>query len=255
VVVRSTLPVTYTWTRDGVQVPGNSPFLSLTNLVPASAPSVIKVTVANTEGAVSATARLTVGVNPPKVQNAGSADVSQVYINASWWVFWADALGSSRGGVYTPGSTKSGYWLIERKSTGDESARVVTPGRSLWIWGDSRTPSNSADVTTWYPEEQSVVDGLDSESSEFSVLAQRADKADSNYALSGRVEPSGEAAFYGAPAAMEGAFEDAASGRMDVSLVWDAGQVLFLDGNKEISEVENHLKTALAVELAKIQGE
>ena len=252
VVVRSTLPVTYTWTRDGVQVPGNFPFLNLTNLVPASAPSLIKVTVENTEGSVSATARLTVGANPPEVHNAGSADVSQVYANASWWVFWADALGKTQGDDYTPGSTRSGYWLIERLSTGTGASLVVTPGRSLWVWGDSEKPSDSAVSDIWLAAQQTVQDALDSESAEFSVLGQR---SDSDYALSGRVEPSGEAALYGAPAVMDGAYKTAIFGRLDLSLVWDGDQVLYFDGNSDIDAVTSQLETVLAGELAKIKGE
>jgi hypothetical protein len=252
VVVRSTLPVTYRWTLDGLPKGDNSPFLNLTNLSPAGAPSVIKVTVENTEGAVSSTARLTVGVNPPKVQNAGSADVSQVYTNASWWVFWADALGTTQGGNYTPGSTRSGYWLTERISTGTGAALVVTPGRSLWVWGDSAAPSAGAVSDIWLAAEQTVQDALDSESAEFSVLGQR---SDSDYALSGRVEPSGEAALYGAPAVMDGAYKTAAFGRLDLSLVWDGDQVLYFDGKSDIDAVRFQLETVLAGELAKIEGE
>ena len=252
VVVRSTLPVTYRWTLNGVPEGGNSPFLNLTNLVPSSAPSVIKVTVTNAEGSVSATARLTVGANPPEVHNAGSADVSQVYANASWWVFWADALGKTQGDDYTPGSTRSGYWLIERLSTGTGASLVVTPGRSLWVWGDSEKPSDPAVSDIWLAAQQTVQDALDSESAEFSVLGQR---SDSDYALSGRVEPSGEAALYGAPAVMDGAYKTATLGRLDLSLVWDGDQVLYFDGNSDIDAVTSQLETVLAGELAKIKGE
>jgi len=252
VVVRSTIvPVTYAWTRDGVPVGGNSPYLNLTGLS-AVGSSAIKVTVANTEGSVSSTARLTVGTSTPKVQNAGSTGVSQVYSYASWWIFWADALGSTRSDVYTPGSTRSGYWLIERLTSGTEAARVVTPGRSLWVWGDSSAPSAPAALETWDPSQQSVQDALDNESGEFSVLAQG---ASSNYALSGRVEPSGEASLYGAPAAMDGAYENAAFGRLDLSLVWDGEQVSYFDGNSDIDAVKVQLEKVLAVELAKIEGE
>jgi hypothetical protein len=252
VVVRSTLPVTYAWTRDGLPEGGNSPFLNLTNLVPSSVPSVIRVTATNSEGSVSATARLTVGVNPPTVKNAGSANVSQVYANASWWVFWADALGTTQGGNYTPGSTRSGYWLIERLSTGTGAALVVTPGRSLWVWGDSAVPTAAAFSEIWQPAQQSVQDALDSESAEFSVLGQR---SSSDYALSGRVEPSGEAALYGAPAVMDGAYKNDTFGRLDLSLVWDGDQVLYFDGTSDLDAVRSQLETVLAGELAKLEGE
>jgi hypothetical protein len=208
--------------------------------------------VANTEGLVAATARLTVGTTNPRAQNAGSSGVSQVYSYASWWVFWADALGRTQGGVYTPDSTRSGYWLIERLSAGTETARVVTPGRSLWVWGDSAAPNSAATLQTWEASQQSVQDALDNESAEFSALAQ--DEA-SNYAVSGRVEPSGEASLYGAPATMDGAYENAAFGRLDLNLVWDGEQVLYFDGNSDIEAVKTQLQKVLSVELAKIEGE
>jgi hypothetical protein len=167
-------------------------------------------------------------------------------------VFWADATGATRDSAYSPGSTKSGYWLIERISSGTEATRVVTPGRALWVWGDSTTPSASKVVEEWVPELQSVQDALDSENAEFSASA-LGDA--SNYALSGRVEPSGEAALYGAPAAMEGAYENAAFGRLDLDLVWDGEQVLYFDGNLNIEEIKTQLQTVLASELAKIKGE
>jgi hypothetical protein len=66
------------------------------------------------------------------------------------------------------------------------------------------------------------------------------------------VEPSGEAALYGAPAAMEGAYENASFGRLDLNLVWDGEQVLYFDGNSNIDEVITQLKTVLAAELVKI---
>jgi hypothetical protein len=97
-----------------------------------------------------------------------------------------------------------------------------------------------------------VQDALESESADFSVLAQR---DTSNYALSGRVEPSGEAALYGAPAAMDGAYESAAFGRLDLNLVWDGEQVLYFDGNSNIEAVRQQLEKVLASELAKIKGE
>jgi hypothetical protein len=251
VVVRSTLPVTYAWTRDGVAVGGDSPYLNL-NGISGAGSSVITVTASNAEGSVSAKARLLVSTNAPKVQNAGSTEASQVYSYASWWVFWADALGATRNNVYEPASTRSGYWLIERLSSGTEAARLVSPGRSLWVWGDSAQPGSAAFSETWDPSLQLVQDALDSESADFSVLAQR---EASNYALSGRVEPSGEAALYGAPAAMEGAYENAAFGRLDLNLVWDGEQVLYFDGNSDIAAVRRQLEQVLASELAKIKGE
>jgi hypothetical protein len=249
--VRSTLPVTYAWTRDGAAVGGNSPYLNLNGLSGAGS-SVITVTASNTQGSVSATARLLISTGAPKVQNAGSTDASQVYSYASWWVFWADALGATRSSLYEPSSTKSGYWLIERLSSGTEAARVVTPGRSLWVWGDSAQPNAAVLSETWDPSLQSVQDALDSESADFSVLAQT---DASNYALSGRVEPSGEAALYGAPATMDGAYENAAFGRLDLNLVWDGEQVLYFDGNSDINAVRLQLEKVLASELAKIKGE
>ena len=251
VVVRSLLPVTYAWTRGGEPVGGNSPYLNLTGLSAAGA-SLVNVTVSNSQGSVSATAKLTVGATSPKAQNAGSTAASQVYSYASWWVFWADALGATKGEVYTSGSTKSGYWLIERLSAGTGSSREVTPGRALWVWGDSEVQSEAAFMETWEASRQSVQDAMDSQSAEFSVLAQM---NDSNYALSGRVEPSGEASLYGAPAAMEGAYENAAFGRLDLSLVWDGEQVLYFDGNSNIEAVKSQLEKVLASELVKINGE
>jgi hypothetical protein len=238
VVVRSASAVNYKWTRNGAVVGEDAPYLKLTELS-AVGSSVIKVEVRNDEGLVSATAKLTVGNTLPERKDAGSSAASQLYSYASWWVFWADALDS----------TKSGYWLIERVSSGTADARVVTPGRSLWVWGDSKNPNESAVSETWEPSLQSVVDALDSESAEFSVLAQG---LASNYVLSGRVEPSGEAALYGAPAAMEGAYENASFGRLDLNLVWDGEQVLYFDGNSNIDEVKTQLKTVLAAELVKI---
>jgi hypothetical protein len=255
VVVSSTLSVSYQWTRtrNGIEnsVGSNSPYLKLTDLGESGSSS-IKVTVTDAHGSASASARLTVGTASPKRENAGSVGVSQAYAYASYWIFWADALGTRRNGIYTTDSTRGGYWLIERKSTGTEADRVVTPGTSVWIWGDSEFPALDPYVDSWMPENQSVLDALDSESSDFSVLA-RGDS--SNFAISGRVEPSGEAALYGAPAAMEGAYENDTFGRMEVNLAWDAGQVLYFDGNSDIESVKTQLKTMLAEELAKIQGE
>ena len=255
VVVSSTLSVSYQWTRtrNGVEnsVGINSPYLTLNDLGDQGS-STIKVTVTDANGSASASARLTVGAVSPKRQNAGSIGVSQAYAYASYWIFWADALGTRRNSIYTTDSTRGGYWLIERKSTGTEADRVVTPGTSVWIWGDSASPALDPYVDSWRPEDQSVLDALDSESSDFSVLARG---NNSNFAISGRVEPSGEAALYGAPAAMEGAYENDAFGRMEVNLAWDAGQVLYFDGNSDIESVKTQLKTVLAVELAKIKGE
>jgi hypothetical protein len=252
VVVRSKYPVTYAWTRNGDPVGGNSPYLNLTGV---TASSVVKVTVSNSEGAVSATARLTVGATAPKVQNAGSFDASQVYSYASWWVFWVQSTGGTQAGDYgdyQAGSTKGGYWLMQRINQGTVLEPVVIPGQSLWVWGDSLAPSAAAAFDTWAKEEQTVQDALDSESAEFSVHAYR---ADSNYALSGRVEPSGEASLYGAPAVMEGAYQNGTFGRLDINLVWDGEQVLYFDGNTDIEAVKTQLQSVLSVELAKIQGE
>jgi hypothetical protein len=252
VVVRSKYPVTYAWTRDGDPVGGNSPYLNLTGV---TASSEVKVTVSNPEGAVSATARLTVGATAPKVQNAGSFDASQVYSYASWWVFWVQATGGTQAGDYgdyQAGSTKGGYWLMQRINQGTVLEPVVIPGQSLWVWGDSLAPSDPAAFETWDKEEQTVQDALDSENSEFSVHASR---AASNYALSGRVEPSGEASLYGAPAVMEGAYQNAAFGRLDINLVWDGEQVLYFDGNTNLEAIKTQLQSVLSVELAKIKGE
>jgi hypothetical protein len=266
VVVSSTLSVSYKWTKDGADLKQNSPYLKLTGLTQTGT-SKITVTATDAHGSVSATATLNVLPNAPKRQYAGSDGLDQPYVYTSWWVFWADALGSSRNGVYAPGSTKSGYWLLERRSTVTGNVRVVTPGESVWIWGDSLNPSEQDFYEKkWTVEEQSVLDALDSESSEFSALAQSAD-ARRSYTVSGRVEPSGEASLYGAPAVLDGSYEDEEAnpdyaGRVDVNLVWDSGQVLDLEFLKnsdpskaDIISAKNHLRKALLIELAKIKGE
>jgi hypothetical protein len=268
VVVSSTLSVSYKWTKDGKDLQQNSPYLKLTGLTQPGA-SKITVTATDAHGSASATATLKVlpQTETHNRQDAGSDGVDRLYAYTSWWVFWADALGSSRNGIYMPGSTKSGYWLLERKSAPGKNGLVVTPGESVWIWGDSLNP-NEQDLyeQKWTVDEQFVLDAMDSESSEFSSLAQSVD-ATRRFTVGGRVEPSGEASLYGAPAVLEGFYEDEKSnseyaGRMDVNLVWDSGQVLDLkdfvnsDPNQSaINKAKEHLKKVLLIELAKIKGE
>jgi hypothetical protein len=54
---------------------------------------------------------------------------------------------------------------------------------------------------------------------------------------------------------MEGAYENAAFGRLDLNLVWDGEQVLYFDGNSDIEAVKTQLQRVLSIELAKIEGE
>lgn len=247
VVARSKTPVTYAWTRDGKPVGGNQPYLKLTDLGGAQQ-SVIQVNLTNAAGSVSASARLTVGLTTPKSQHAGSDGVTSLYTKVAWWVYWVEALGA------TPDKDLKGYWILRRTLSGTDGSQVVTPGEALWVLGNRAAPTGVPFTDRWDATEQFVLDAMDSESAEFSVFAQRALES-ATYAIAGRVEPSGEAALYGAPEMVEGSSEGGVLGQRNLSLAWDSEQVLFLEGNTDLEKAKIHLQGALSIQAAAIAGE
>ena len=252
VVVRSDTPVSYQWSRNGVELPAaTSSMLKLGAGTSANA-GTYSVRILNAVGSVEASAKLTVmaaGVVLTAAPTAGSSDSGLA--QASWWVYWVDATAE------TPANDRNGYWLLERATHVDAASgkTVVTPGRSLWVWGWPQNPGRSLSSYEWAAEDQVVQDGLASDRAEFSVVASRVPAA--SYTLGGRVGTSEEASIYGAPESVSGAY-DGDIEPLQLSLVWDAEMVAEFEGEgspANLRELVELVKAALVQELGKIAGE
>jgi hypothetical protein len=72
--------------------------------------------------------------------------------------------------------------------------------------------------------------------------------------LGGNLETGTDAAWYGAPEAVDGSFDDADLS-YDVNLSWDADHVTALQGSTDWTGVVNSLQNAAAAAAAEIPGE
>jgi hypothetical protein len=130
------------------------------------------------------------------------------------------------------------------------------PGRSIWVWGSAAKLTESPTVYEWAAEDQFVQDANASERNEFSVVADRAPAA--SFTLAGRMEGLGDAALFGAPELVKGAYNGDTE-PLGVTLSWDAGQTAAVDllgqANASLVEIEEALKASLLRELATMAGE
>jgi hypothetical protein len=257
VVVRSEKPVTYRWSRDGVALGGASASLSTLSLgiVGAAQAGRYSVTVSNLSdanpegGSVEASATLTVLPAGSAVSNptAGSSGTGFAY--TSWWAYWTEAV------AVNPQENRNGYWLLERRKVEEGGVTTVVPGRAVWVWAQPNRPTAELTSVEWAPEEQVVQDAVASERGEFSVVAERAGGA--GYAVSGRYEELGEAATYGAPESLRGAYTGGGES-LEVRLAWDPEQVVQFGATGSpatLRGVVEGLRASLLLELANIEGE
>ena len=258
VVARSEELMTYQWSKDGAPIPNATGASLVLASVTDANKGVYSVRISNTAGAVESGARLSVlptGSATPSNPSAGSSDTGLA--RTSWWVYWASATPSLTASP-SVGTVRNGYWLLERVNTSVNTSvgltTIVVPGRALWIWGSSTNLTAPITSDEWSSSNQTVQDGVASDHSEFSVLA---DRVSSNYALSGRVENLGEAAQYGAPEIIRGNYVGDTSAE-DVDLNWDATQVADLGsfGSPEtLDALVEIVKATLLNELGSIAGE
>jgi len=250
VVARSEDSMEYQWSKNGTPIPNAKGASLVLAAVSGADEGVYSVRVSNNAGAVESGARLRVlpiGSATPSNPTAGS---SMGLESASWWVYWASATPSFSASR----ANRNGYWLLERTKVSAGETIIVVPGRALWIWGSSTNLTAPIITDEWSSSDQTVQDGVASDRSEFSVLA---DRGSSRYALSGRVENLGEAAQYGAPEIVRGNYVGDA-GAEDVDLNWDAMEVadLKLFGSpKTLEALVEIVKSTLLNELGSIAGE
>ncbi|NBV86123.1 MAG: hypothetical protein EBS01_07640 [Verrucomicrobia bacterium] len=225
VVARSETALSYQWRLGDVLIPGATGSALKLASVSASDEGVYTVRVTNDQGAVEASARLRVlptGALQQPNATAGSSDTGLA--QTGWWVYWVSATPTvDASALATP---LNGYWLLERGSRVVEGKTVVTPGRALWVLGSKDDLAAPLLSDEWAAADETVQDGVASDRSEFSVIANRITGA--SYTLSGRVEALGEAALYGAPESVRGAYYMGGE-PMDVDLNWDPSQVSELE--------------------------
>ena len=111
-------------------------------------------------------------------------------------------------------------------------------------------------VYEWASQDQVVQDANASERNEFSVVADRPPAA--SYTIAGKLEALGEAALFGAPEVLKGAYNGDTE-PLSVNMAWDSEQSSTLDmltkANHTLTEIEETLREALQRELATIAGE
>ena len=250
VVVSSDTPVTYQWSKDGVAISkANAAGYRIVNAGTAQAGQ-YTVRITNAAGSVEASARLSV-LNAGSTLTPGvtAGSTGTIFARASWWVYWVEATAALSA------ADRNGYWLLERQALTTSGTTTVTPGRSLWVWGSAANLVQAPVVYEWDAASQVVQDGVASERNEFSVVADRLPAA--SFTLSGKLEGVGDAALYGAPEVIKGAYNGDTE-PLAVSLAWDSEQVEnFRDIGSPASlrEMEEMLKQSLQRELATIAGE
>jgi len=149
----------------------------------------------------------------------------------------------------------NGYWLLERGSKVIDGKTVVTPGRALWVLGSKDDLTAPLLGDEWAASDEIVQDGVASDRSDFSVIASRVTGA--SYTLSGRVEAVGEAALYGAPESVRGAYYMAGE-PMDVDLSWDPTQVSDLENfgsPASLRALTEMMQSMLLYELGSLLGD
>jgi len=256
VVARSETALSYEWRKGDTVISGATSSTLKLQSVSTSDDATYTVRITNTEGSVEASARLRVlpaGSAAPSNPTAGSSETGLA--QTGWWVYWARATPAL--GASATAKSLNGYWLLERAISSD--GKTVTPGRAVWVLGSKTDLSAPFVSDEWAASDETVQDGVASDRSEFSVLANRLPGA--GYTLSGRVEALGEAALYGAPETARGAYDVPAGSTtdpMDVDLSWDPAQVSELAGAgspPSLRALIETMQSTLLNELGTIAGE
>jgi hypothetical protein len=251
VVASSDTAMTYQWSRNGVDISNANASSYRVSNVPLADPVLYTVRITNSAGSVYASAKLTV-VNSSAgivvVPTVGSSGTD--YIPTSWWVYWVDAT------AQLAANNRNGYWLLERSIQTVGGKTTITPGRSIWVWGSASKLMDTPVVYEWASQDQVVQDANASERNEFSVVADRPPAA--SYTIAGKLEALGEAALFGAPEVLKGAYNGDTE-PLSVNMAWDSEQSSTLDmltkANHTLTEIEETLREALQRELATIAGE
>jgi len=243
----------YSWTRwtgaNAVSVGGNSARLVLKNLTTTDF-STYTVRASDPDDAtlyVESSATLAKWISGTGVKTVTGLDTKGVLGAANfskWWIFWVDAAiarDATANHAY-------GYFILERTELKDSGGTLigVGAGRAAWIW---KTGGSS----TWTDAEQQVQDAGANSKAFFSDVAARG-SASGTFVLGGNLESGTDAAWYGAPEAVDGSFDEADLS-YDVNLSWDADQVTLLQGTKDWTGVITSLQTSAAAVAAGIPGE
>jgi hypothetical protein len=243
----------YSWTRwtgvNAVSVGGNSARLVLKNLTTTDF-STYTVRASDPDDAtlyVESSATLAKWISGSGVKTVTGLDTKGVLGAANfskWWIFWVDAA------IARDATAKHayGYFILERTELKDSGGALigVGAGRAAWVW---KTGGSS----TWTDAEQQVQDAGANSKAFFSDVAARG-SASGTFVLGGNLETGTDAAWYGAPEAVDGSFDDADLS-YDVNLSWDADHVTALQGSTDWTGVVNSLQNAAAAAAAEIPGE
>jgi hypothetical protein len=245
VAASSATTLTYQWSRDGAPIDNAIGSSYRIEQVTKGHAGQYTVKISNELGSVEATARLTVldagSVVPPSVRAGATGTGLQP---TSWWVYWVEGTASDDA------NDRNGFWLLERISEG-----VVKPGRSIWVWGSRLNFTETPVVYEWAAKDQFVQDAISSDRNEFSVVADRLPAE--SYTLAGKLEGLGDAAIFGAPEVIKGAYNGDTE-PLEVSMSWDSEQVNVFNsfGSPDnLREMKDRLTETLQRELATIAGE
>jgi hypothetical protein len=243
----------YSWTRgtgvNAVSVGGNSARLVLKNLTTTDF-STYTVRASDPDDAtlyVESSATLAKWISGSGVKTVTGLDTKGVLGAANfskWWIFWVDAAVAKNATA----NHAYGYFILERTELKDSGGTLigVGAGRAAWIW---KTGGSS----TWTDAEQQVQDAGANSKAFFSDVAARGSTS-GTFVLGGNLETGTDAAWYGAPEAVDGSFDEADLS-YDVNLSWDADQVTLLQGTKDWTGVITSLQTSAAAVAAGIPGE